>query len=400
MADNQPRDFDVVLGGEAPPPVAGVVLGGFEGVKNRLGSSNVDVRVAALSDALNYGEAGLDLLIGALYNDSSQQLKHLVGRLLKQKGGTKARQALLNYDPWLFFTKLEDWKIENFNPQIGIINPTGTAYTVNFEHLKLLLQNSHVEKVEALVCQIHGFYNNYDVEFYKFVNLIYDNRDKLHNLKALFIGDALAHPFMSSFLELGDITPILKAFPKLEVLQFRGGWGLSTRQLRHENLKTLVVETGLMFVDSDTVEQICKLDLPALEYLELWLGGCHHKSNEDISTKYLLPILAGKVFPNLSYLGLRSSDYSDNIAQCLAELPTVITRLAVLDLSMGTLTDNGVEALLNFAPINQLHTLDVSMNNLSISMIEKLSQLNCKVIAEPQQDEEAESGSRYCALYE
>lgn len=98
-------------------------------------------------------------------------------------------------------------------------------------------------------------------------------------------------------------------------------------------------------------------------------------------------------------MGLRSSDYSDNIAQCLAELPTVISRLAVLDLSMGTLTDNGAEALLNFAPINQLHTLDVSMNNLSLNMIEKLSQLNCKVIA-PQQNEEAEFGSRCCALYE
>lgn len=399
MADNQPRDFDVVLGGQAPPPIASVVLGGLEGVKNRLESSNVEVRVAALSEALNYGEAGLDLLIGALYNDSSQQLKRFVGRLLKQKGGTKARQALLNYDPWLFFTKLEDWKIENFNPQIGIINPAGTAYIVNFEHLKLLLQNSQVEKVEALVCQIHGFYNNYDVEFYKFVNLIYENRDKLLNIKALFIGDAVVYPFMSSFLDLGDVTLILKAFPKLEVLQVRGGWGLAIQKMQHNNLKTLVVETGLTFIESRTIEQICKLDLPGLEYLELWLGGCH-RYGEDIGTKHLLPILAGEIFPNLKYLGLRSSDYSDNVALCLAELPTVIDRLAVLDLSMGTLTDKGAEALLNFPSINKLHTLNVSMNNLSESMIEKLYQLNCKVIAEPQEDEEADSGSRYCALYE
>ncbi len=40
MTNNQPRDFDVVLGGEAPPSVVGVVLGGLEGVKNQLGSSN------------------------------------------------------------------------------------------------------------------------------------------------------------------------------------------------------------------------------------------------------------------------------------------------------------------------------------------------------------------------
>lgn len=33
---NQPRVYDVVLGGQAPPPVEGVVLGGLEGVKSRL----------------------------------------------------------------------------------------------------------------------------------------------------------------------------------------------------------------------------------------------------------------------------------------------------------------------------------------------------------------------------
>ena len=48
---NQPREFDAVIGGEAPPPVQGVVLGGIEGIKRRLSSSNIEARIAALSEA-------------------------------------------------------------------------------------------------------------------------------------------------------------------------------------------------------------------------------------------------------------------------------------------------------------------------------------------------------------
>lgn len=35
---NEPREFDIVLGGEKPPPSQGAVLGGIEGVKQRLTS--------------------------------------------------------------------------------------------------------------------------------------------------------------------------------------------------------------------------------------------------------------------------------------------------------------------------------------------------------------------------
>ncbi|BAZ17606.1 pentapeptide repeat protein [Calothrix sp. NIES-4071] len=115
MADNQPEDFDAVLGGEAAPPVAGVVLGGFEGIKSSLKSSNVKVRTAALSSALNYGDAGLDLVIKAL-DDSSPQVQRFARRLLKRKGGVRVKQGLLDYDPLLYFTKLEDWKIKDYDP--------------------------------------------------------------------------------------------------------------------------------------------------------------------------------------------------------------------------------------------------------------------------------------------
>ncbi|OUL28748.1 hypothetical protein [Nostoc sp. 106C] len=65
---NQPRKYDAVLGGELLPPVTSIVLGGLEGVQNRLKSSVVEAQVAALSEALNYGDAGLEILIQALHH--------------------------------------------------------------------------------------------------------------------------------------------------------------------------------------------------------------------------------------------------------------------------------------------------------------------------------------------
>ncbi|BAZ13055.1 hypothetical protein NIES4071_48890 [Calothrix sp. NIES-4071] len=60
------------------------------------------------------------------------------------------------------------------------------------------------------------------------------------------------------------------------------------------------------------------------------------------------------------------------------------------------LTDYGAEFLLNCPAVNQLYLLDVSRNQLSDSMIQKLYQLECQVIVEPQNSDYY----RYSALYE
>ncbi|MEH1936655.1 MAG: hypothetical protein V7L14_23720 [Nostoc sp.] len=62
----------------------------------------------------------------------------------------------------------------------------------------------------------------------------------------------------------------------------------------------------------------------------------------------------------------------------------IINRLIVLDLSGGNLGDKGAKTLFNSPGINRLHTLNVSNNYLSPDMVKKLSQLKCRVVAEPQ----------------
>lgn len=105
---------------------------------------------------------------------------------------------------------------------------------------------------------------------------------------------------------------------------------------------------------------------------------------------------SGKAFPELKYLGLRSSNYSDDIAEAIVRSP-LLERLVVLDLSMGTLTNKGAEILLNCPAIERLHTLNVARNLLPLGIVEQLSQLKCRVVAEPQAQS---SEDRYYTLSE
>ena len=95
---NQPREYDAVLGGKSEIPLGAAVLGGILGVKTRLASPIVEVRIAALNDALKYGEAGLDLMIEAL-RDESMQVKWAAFWLLQDRNEEKVKQNLDKFFP-------------------------------------------------------------------------------------------------------------------------------------------------------------------------------------------------------------------------------------------------------------------------------------------------------------
>lgn len=100
---NQPRDNDVVLGNQSSTLGGNAVLGGIGGVKWRLSlekkpgqPDNLKQRIAALSEAVNYGQSGMDLLIQALEDDS--WLIHQTAYVLLEKySQAKVQQALERY---------------------------------------------------------------------------------------------------------------------------------------------------------------------------------------------------------------------------------------------------------------------------------------------------------------
>lgn len=402
---NYPREFDAVRGKEAPPPAGGAVLGGIEGVKQRLASSEEEARVAALSEALNYSDTGLDLVIKAL-EDKSRKVRKTATSLLQGKENDKAIIALHNFKFWIDLERLYDYscyakkfanrKIIEFDGQTSITDTVNTAYALRtfykrdlfgnwkFEmktedKLHKLLQDSRANEIEALV---FGLWTD-DRTSASIVNALVEANQKLTNLRAVFVGDIEDLEYYIFPVKQSNFSPLLEAYSNLEVLQVRGtnrlymgDIGLEfTPAFRHEKLKALIVESGE--ISQLLINQICKLELPALEYLELWLGSDSYGGDSSIND--LIPIISG-IFPKLKYLGLRKSVYSDDIAFRIVNSP-IVENLVELDFSMGNLGDDGAEALFKCPAINQLDTLNLSENCLTDQMLERLNKLDIEVIS-------------------
>jgi formylglycine-generating enzyme required for sulfatase activity len=94
----QPREYDAVLGGNSPSLEGAAVLGGIEGVKLRLQNPDLKVRIAALEQALNYGEQGLDLVIAGL-KDESVEVQIQSYHILNSRIEPKTKQATFNFNP-------------------------------------------------------------------------------------------------------------------------------------------------------------------------------------------------------------------------------------------------------------------------------------------------------------
>ncbi|BAZ85095.1 SUMF1/EgtB/PvdO family nonheme iron enzyme [Dolichospermum compactum] len=108
----QPREYDAVLGGNSPSPEGAAVLGGIEGVKLRLQNPDAKVRIAALEQAVNYGEQGLDLVIAGL-KDESWDIQNAAYLILNKRTEPRIKQIL--QDPRQLGFKLEQIQVVTVN---------------------------------------------------------------------------------------------------------------------------------------------------------------------------------------------------------------------------------------------------------------------------------------------
>ena len=90
---DQPKPYDAVRGGQLPPPVGGVVLGGLAGVKHRLSSCVSEHRIAALRETLNYGDAGLKIVIKICQSETGL-VQRVACDLLRKRLSSIAREKL------------------------------------------------------------------------------------------------------------------------------------------------------------------------------------------------------------------------------------------------------------------------------------------------------------------
>ncbi|OQP41133.1 molybdenum metabolism regulator [Niastella yeongjuensis] len=249
--------------------------------------------------------------------------------------------------------------------------------------LEALVRDPQAGKITELI--IGQFDNEVSESSFEVIDKLVSLKHDLKNLKALFIGEMTYEECEISWINQTDITPILKAYPELEHLQIRGGDGLSFSDLQHDNLHTLIIETGGM--PPNVIQEVNAARLPNLQKLELWLGSGNYGFASKVED--FAPILSGKQFPKLTHLGLMDSEIQDDIAIAAAQAP-VVNQLQVLDLSKGVLTDKGGEALRDSAVIRNLQHLNLRYHFMSEDMMAQLKALNMSVNLDEKQTEDDE----------
>jgi hypothetical protein len=227
------------------------------------------------------------------------------------------------------------------------------------------------------------------------VELLVRNAGRLSGLRGLFIGEMSSEQCEISWIQQGDITPLLEALPALEHLTVRGSEGLALTPLRHEGLRELVFESGGL--PATVIRAVGACDLPNLTRLELWLGVENYGG--DARAEDLGPILGGRALPALSRLGLRNSEIADELAGAVAAAP-VVGRLSELDLSLGVLGDAGAESLLAGQPLTHLKSLDLHHHFMSAETAQRVVDELPGVIVDVSQRESEERWGRYTAVSE
>jgi hypothetical protein len=145
-------------------------------------------------------------------------------------------------------------------------------------------------------------------------------------------------------------------------------------------LRSVTIETGGL--PRSVIDEVKAAHLPALEHLELWLGTEGYGAEATIGD--IRPILeeGQQKWPHLTYLGLRDSDISDEIAEATAANggAPVLHQLKVLDLSLGTLSDRGAQALAACPAVGKLQKIDIHHHYVSDDVIAQLKALGIREI--------------------
>lgn len=300
--------------------------------------------------------------------------------------------------------------VADYDPQVGVTDPAGTAYRVSavyeykgdseswLDRFARFLEDPRSSEVTSLLV---GAWDYEDAmgDSEEIVAALAGAADRLPKLTSLFLGDITYEENEISWIQQSDVSPLFAAYPDLEHFGARGGTNLSLGRTRLSRLKTLVIETGGM--PSALFEEAVSLDLPALEHLELWLGTDNYGG--DVPAEAVAAMLANapQRWPWLTYLGLRDSDIADEIAGALNGA-AVLNQLSTLDLSMGTLGDEGATALLANPLLPRLKKLDIRHHYVSPELVARLESLGIEVDASDRQDPYEYGGEehRYVAVGE
>lgn len=252
-----------------------------------------------------------------------------------------------------------------------------------------ILADPEFAQVDDLVIGSWG--DSYETSAEKILEDIIANKEKFSHVTKLFVGDMDYEECEVSWIIQGNYEALFAAMPQLESLTIKGSTDLQLGQVVHPNLKSLTIICGGL--PRDVIASIRDAKLPALENLVLYLGVEDY--GFDGSVKDIAALLERSDFPKLRSLGICDSEIQDEVTKLVLE-SKYIDQLHVLDLSQGTLTDEGGKLLLAQLPAHSgIQKLDLQYHFLSDEMMEKLAALPIDVNVEEQNEPDEYDGDLY-----
>ncbi|PWF55386.1 STM4015 family protein [Massilia glaciei] len=262
------------------------------------------------------------------------------------------------------------------------------------ELIEQFLARADKSQLDSLIIGSWG--EPYDTGADEIIACLVKHAAQLPQLRALFIGDMTYEECEISWIIQGNYTPLLNAFPQLEELRIRGSTDLVIEPFTHPAMRSFTIECGGL--PAEVAEALAASSMSNLTRLELWLGTDQYGFAGDVALYRRL--FAKLNNPGLNYLGLRNSEIADGLAQWLAG-EEAIAHLDTLDLSMGTISDVGAEALCASAHVLKLKCLNLSHHYISAAWQQKLKALPIEVLIDDEQDgEDDDDEDRYVAVGE
>jgi uncharacterized protein (TIGR02996 family) len=212
----------------------------------------------------------------------------------------------------------------------------------------------------------------------------------LSTLRSLILGDFYSEETELNWSHMGDLSPMYPAMPALRSLTLRSG-SMQIGAIDLPHLETLEIITGGL--DIGSLASICAASWPALTSLSIQLG-----AEDSFTLAHLAPILDGRRFPKVTHLGLGNSLISDDICRGLAG-SAIAQQLVSLDLSNGTLGDEGARALAS-GSFPKLETIDVDKSFLTDEGIATLRRIAKHVTVGEQDDDGGNPEDRYISARE
>lgn len=293
----------------------------------------------------------------------------------------------------------------HFGSDSALHDPSGKAHRISVSWdesdngitavsvLQRLLEQPEAQKIEALIIGLWGLADQGD-DSGAIIDSLAEQAGELPNLKALFIGDMTFEDCEISWINHASAAPLLSAYPNLKELKVRGNACFGSAPLQHHSLQKITIETGGL--SKEVFDLIADANFPSLSHLELWMGdggyGC------EVTIDDIARLLKKRPLENLRYLGLRNCEFTDEIAALLATLPS-LGGVETLDLSLGTLGDDGVHKLADWPALDQLKVLDIHHHYASEDAINKLIARGVTVNHEDKQEDDPDD-DRYVAVSE